>query len=45
MYLPAERQEHMPWLFEPPILQAWMQIILPMIALAVVVKDWRTLAG
>lgn len=44
MYLPAETQEHMPWLFDPPILQAWMQIILPIIALAVVVKDWRTLA-
>lgn len=45
MYLPAETQEHMPWLFEPPMLQAWMQIILPLIALAVAVKDWRTLAG
>ncbi|WP_316195998.1 hypothetical protein [Bradyrhizobium sp. SZCCHNRI3052] len=45
MYLPAETQEHMPWLFEPPMLQAWMQILLPMVALAVVIKDWRTLAG
>lgn len=44
MYLSAETQEHMPWLFEPPILQAWMQILLPMIALAVVIKDWRALA-
>lgn len=45
MYLSAETQEHMPWLFEPPMLQAWMQILLPMVALAVVIKDWRTLVG
>ncbi len=45
MYLPAETQEHMPWLFDPPIVQAWTQILLPVVALALVIRDWRDLAA
>lgn len=44
MSLPAETQERMPWLLEPPILQAWAQVLLPLIALALVIRDWRSLA-
>jgi hypothetical protein len=42
MSLPAETQERMPWLFDPPIVQAWAQVLLPFLALFLAVKDWRS---
>jgi hypothetical protein len=42
MSLPAETQERMPWLFGPPIVQAWVQVLLPLIALGLVIRDWRS---
>lgn len=41
MTLSAETQERMPWLFDPPVAQAWAQVVLPMIALGLVIRDWR----
>jgi hypothetical protein len=42
MSLPSETQERLPWLFNPPIVQAWAQVLLPLIALAFVIRDWRS---
>jgi len=41
MSLSAETQERMPYLINPPALQAWAQVILPLIAICIVVADWR----
>lgn len=41
MSLPAETQGHMPWLLDPPFVQAWAQVLLPLIALGLVIGDWR----
>jgi hypothetical protein len=42
MSLSTETQERMPWLFDPPIVQAWAQVLLPLIAIGLVVRDWRS---
>jgi hypothetical protein len=41
MSLSAETQEHMPYLISPPALNAWVQVILPLIAICLAVADWR----
>jgi hypothetical protein len=41
MSLPAETQERMPWLFDPPFVQAWAQVLLPLIALGLAIRDWQ----
>ena len=41
MSLPVDTQERMPWLFDPPVAQAWAQLLLPLIAVGLVIRDWR----
>lgn len=41
MSLSVETQAQMPYLLSPPALNAWAQVILPMIAVLLVVADWR----
>lgn len=41
MSLSAETQAQMPYLLSPPALNAWAQVILPMIAIVLAVSDWR----
>lgn len=41
MSLSAETQAQMPYLISPPALNAWIQVILPLIAICLAVADWR----
>jgi hypothetical protein len=41
MSLSAETQTQMPYLLSPPALNAWAQVILPLIAIGLAVADWR----
>ena len=41
MSLSAETQAQMPYLLSPPALNAWAQVILPLIAVWLAVADWR----
>jgi hypothetical protein len=41
MSLSAETQTQMPYLLSPPALNAWAQVILPLIAICLAVADWR----
>jgi hypothetical protein len=42
MGLPSATQERMPWLIEPPIVQAWAQVLFPMGAAVTMLQAWRS---
>jgi hypothetical protein len=42
MTLSAETQAQMPYLLNPPALNAWAQVILPLITVWLAVADWRS---
>jgi hypothetical protein len=41
MDLPPATQESMPWLLNPPIVQGWVQILLPLVVAAAMIAGWR----
>jgi hypothetical protein len=41
MGLPAETQARLPWIIQPPILWGWVQMLVPLIALALTAWGWR----
>jgi hypothetical protein len=41
MSLSAETQERMPYLMSSPAVNAWAQVVLRLIAICLVVVDWR----
>jgi hypothetical protein len=42
MGLPPATQQSMPWLLDPPIVQGWLQVLLPLVAAAVMIAGWRS---
>ena len=42
MGLPAATQESMPWLLNPPVMQGWLQFLLPFVAAAAMIAGWRS---
>jgi hypothetical protein len=45
MGLPSATQESMPWLLDPPIVQAWLQVLLPLITAMAMIAGWRSWSG
>ncbi len=41
MGLPPETRSHTPWLIEPPVLQGWVQLILPIAVALLLGRAWR----
>jgi len=41
MGLPSAMQDIMPWLLDPPIVQGWLQVVLPLVVAAAMISGWR----
>jgi hypothetical protein len=41
MSLPTETQGHLPWIIQPPVLWGWLQVLVPLLALALTAWGWR----
>jgi hypothetical protein len=42
MGLPSATEDSMPWLLDPPIVQGWLQLLLPLVVAAAMISGWRT---